>query len=263
MEVKDVTNTPAFDAASLQNTDKALDTTSKAPQVEKTNTQKLVPDEVELSISPQNTEASEVNESRLNANVIISRVNLAIEGTEKIGKILKSISGIVEQAVDAPKNVRDKFSEEATDLAKAISQIAKASTPSESPSVTHDKFRAEVENTIGKTLDIIFPGNAKTSYGLDSIELSTKETIISTRSNVAKAVAQYEELRKSVAKSAEEVKALSQSLDVIATTKQSLQPLVRRVDDAIKLTGGTRISISAEPLTAIASIGNVSAQVLQ
>ena len=262
MEVKDVTKVTALDAVTVQAADK---TTEKSPsgtsQVQKS--EPSLEDEIEVNLSHENAEATEVNDSRLKANALISRVNVAVEGTDKIGKILKSISGIVDQADDAPAPLKEKFDREAKGLVKEITNIALSSTKNNFAPIVKDKYRDEVEDTIGKTLDVIFPGSAKTAYGLDAIELSTKETIISTRSTIAKAVAEYEELRQKVAKSVEDVKAFSASVDDVAKTKESLQPSVRVVDDAIKLTGGARTSIRQGPAEAIASIGIASAQVLQ
>lgn len=260
MEIKDVTKLTAVESVINLAGDKTSDRapTEATPVKEKIETS-AEPDVVAVT---HHAASSEVNEARLKNNAVIGTVNYVVESTNQIGKVLKSVSGLVEQAETLPESVAKKLEEEGAELIKEIERIARSPLPDGSAIYSKDKIRYEIEKSIGQALDIIFPSDAADGFGLHKLELSKKESIILTRSAVAKAQAQYESLRENVTRAADKVKALTTASEEAAKTKNP-RPAVRVVDEAQRLTSDTTVAIGENPKRAIESFGEADAFVLR
>ncbi len=258
MEIKDVSKTQ--EGVILQTGEKTPERLSSgAPEKIETSP----PSEGDVVTVARSAVSTEVNESRLKTNAAIGTMNFVVQSTNQIGQVLKSVSGLVEQSETAPPEFAAKLAAEGDDLIKAIGKIAQTPLPENSSSFTKDQIRQEIEKTIGQALDIIFPAGAKDSFGLQKLDLSRKESIILTRSAVAKAEAQFESLRENVTKAAEQIRSLTTGLDQSVKSKEPGKAFVRAVDDAVKLTGDTTAAISDNPATAIESIGSAESYVLR
>ena len=201
---------------------------------------------------------------RSKINQVISAVNLASEATSEIARLVKSIGGIVEQVEDGKlSEPRAKILEkEANELVKEIRKQASSKTSEGLKPLAGDPIRLEVEEKLGKSLDLILPDSAKDAFGLSNITLSKKEAIIQTRVKVEEAEAGVEKLKKAVDETKSRVTKSVTEFDVAIQNKEASQVSVRDLDQALTLASRTSISISVNPEGALSSVGKLDESVL-
>lgn len=208
---------------------------------------------------------NDANSARSRANQVIEAVNVASEATDEIDKLVKSIGGIVQQVSqgDVPDTHKQILEKEANDLVGEIKRQAQASTSSGIKPLAGDKIRVEVEQRIGKALDVILPTDANNAFGIGTIKFSRKEAIIQTQTNIATAEQRVEDLRKKVSDVRDQVTSVVTSLDVALQNAEASQASVRDVDAALKLVGSTKLKIGAEPEKALGSFTKLSSRSLE
>lgn len=246
MEVKDVTAVQSRELVSqttLEHTekvDKPVDVASAHEDI------------VEVS---SNIELKKVNEYRLETNKAINSANVTVDAADRMGKIVKTLDGLVQQAEALPPEARAKLEEEGKTLIAEMKRLAKQVAESNPPPVSNEDIRGQVERSLGRALEAIFPNEGRSPLGVEDLTLSTKEAIIKTRSSVELVKAQFESLRSSVSHVASTAMALSQQAETISAVKQHVPDRVRSVDDATKLTNEAQGSIKIDPSHAIQSVG--------
>ncbi|NDC37351.1 MAG: hypothetical protein EBZ48_04790 [Proteobacteria bacterium] len=189
------------------------------------------------------------------ANELIHSINLAAEATDAIGSMVKSIYGIVQQvSSDAlPANRVSKLEEEANSLVDAIkTKVASAAHQHTNP-LLGDPIRLEVEDEIGRTLDLVLPDHAKENFGLGAIDFSRKELIMSVRGAIERAQRQVEELKQAVGDSRKTVEATLNEVDVALQNAEAAQVSVRDLDAALQLVGRTSSVIRSNPASALSA----------
>ena len=145
---------------------------------------------------------------RTQTNEVITITNLAAEATAAIEKLVESIGGMAEQAVDQATSGQQRgiLEGEANELLGEIKRTAlTAGTHSVHP-LAGDKVRLEVEEKLGKTLEFLLPDDATRGFDIGKIAFSTKESIISTIANITTAQQSIERLRDAVSRGTDDVK---------------------------------------------------------
>lgn len=215
-------------------------------------------------VASENLDSRPENEARLNLNRIIETVNVTQSATQEIGKLVESISGIVEQALqDGVSSERRKVLEkEGNNLINGIKEVTSQNSVHGLNPLTGDKIKIELYEKFGKSLEYILPDDAQKSFGLSQLDFSTVDAIISTRANVLKAQRQYEKLNQSVTVVADDVRKVAESIDVAKQNKEASQVSVRDLDSALKLADDAVQNIKTNRQQALKSFGDISTKAL-
>ncbi|MCO6430562.1 MAG: hypothetical protein J5J00_06845 [Deltaproteobacteria bacterium] len=204
------------------------------------------------------------SEIRARINEVINVTNVAADATTQISNLVKSIDGIVEQAKEdniTPQR-RAVLEKEANELVDEIKKAAQSSASNGIRPLTGEKIRLEVEERIGRTLEIMLPDEAKDAFGLGNFTFSTKETIISTIANVKEAERSILKLREAVQEASRSVSETASSVEVALQNLEASEATIRDVDAAIKLAGETKIGIGQDPESALESVGQLDSSAL-
>jgi len=204
-------------------------------------------------------------EMRKNLNEAISSLNVASEATSSIADYLSSIDGFIEQAQsnEASPQRRQALESEANQMVDEIKRTAREVSATASAPIPDDQVRKQVEDTIGKTLDILLPEERGKSDGLQSITFSRKETIIQTITNVARARARIDDMRKAMQESSETLKGAVLSYEIAQQNTEASKASVRDVDAAAKLAGDAKTGIFNNPIAALDAFGEISPKILE
>lgn len=217
---------------------------------------------VKIDLSSRSADVKHIN-SKLNE--VIDAVNLASNATADIEKLVKSISGIVEQ-VDAgnlPANRRGILEDEANQLVSEIKVKAEVETEAGVKPLGGDKIRLELEEKLGKQLEVILPDTARNAFGIGRIGLSQKDAILQTRATVEAARLRLEELRSAVTDGQKQLEHTVNTVDVALQNSEASSVSVRDVDQALRLASDTKSAVSKSPEAAIGSIGRLRASALE
>lgn len=221
---------------------------------------------VKLTIAnPLRSSTTETQNLRKSSNSIISAVNLASAATTDMEKLVKSIDGIV-QLVDKgelPERRAVALEKEANELVSKIKEIAFKASSDSSSTLPNDDVRSQVEARLGRSLDAIFPEEARKAFGLNELSLSKKELIIDTVANVRSARQRIENLGRDVNETRKSVEDIVASFEVAAQNSESAQATVRDVDLAVKLASETRNNIFDSPERALKSVGKLDSDSLE
>ena len=199
---------------------------------------------------------------RAHINEAIDATNVASSAVDDISKLISGISGIVEQVngQDLPPQHVAILEKEANQLKDEIARAAERSSSSGIKPLLGDKITVQVEETLGKTLEVILPDNAKEAFGLGTIQFSPKELIVNTVVSVEKARQGIEDLRKKLADGVDAVRTTVLAFDVAQQNNEASQSRVRDVDQALALAGDTKSEIRRDPDNALASVGDIAQQ---
>lgn len=216
--------------------------------------------DVELKHSTQQVETLKV---RNEFNDIIGAINLATQATEEISDLGQSISGIVQQvAVNEDPRQRKLLEAEAQQLVSKIKDIAKVSTQQGVKPLAGDSIRLEIEENLGKTLDLILPDDAKEAFGIGVVDFSTKDSILATIASVTQAKQRIENLRNALKTTRVEVSKSLDNTEVALQNSEASRTSVRDVDSALSLATETHAEITTNPKGAIDSVGSLGNEVL-
>jgi flagellin-like hook-associated protein FlgL len=203
-------------------------------------------------------------EVRARTNAAINVVNVASEATAEIEKLVESIGGIVEQAGNpqTSDSRRKVLEQEANQLVDEIRRKALSKSGEGVRPLAGDKFSVEVEERFAETLEVILPDTAKDAFGIGEIKFSPKDAILQTRTVIARAKEQIEQLKDSLGKTQGQVKATVDALEVALQNSEAAQTSIRDVNEALKVAGDTRIGIARNPGNALDSVGNLQKKAL-
>lgn len=255
MDVKDVPKlkpgdspklSPANSHTNLQRAGKSLNAKDVALQI----------DVVELA--KQNKPKS-LASTRDEVNAVINVINHVVDSTEQIDKLVTSVEGIVEQVdnKDVPESRSALLETEANELVQEIKLQAGRSVGEGIKPLAGDKIELQLEEQLGKTLEVLLPDDARSAFGIGDVRLSTAETIIQTRVNVQEAKARLANLKSAVDNAANEVKRTVAEFEVIAANREASEASPRDVVKALELTSHIRTDIGANPEQAIRSAGEI------
>lgn len=201
---------------------------------------------------------------RKQLNDVINVTNVAKVTTSQIDKMVQSISGIIKQVSkeEIPQQRRIALEKEANQLVEEIRKAAETKASNGLKPLAGDKIRLEVEEKIGKTLDVILPDDAKNAFGIASINFSTKDSIIATIASVQSAQESILKLKDAVESANKNISSAAATIDVALQNNEASEVSIRDLDQALKKATETRSVISANPDKAIQSLGNLSANSL-
>jgi flagellin-like hook-associated protein FlgL len=255
MEVKEIRNDAlspdASNAASktLQKSTSAL----AAPVVAE-----AVQSPVSIEITSRDHSVAQ-NDLRAQLNDLINVVNIAAQATTDIEGIVKSISGIVEQATnpELPDHRRATLEREGNALVDELKKAVNTTTPSGLKPLAGDKVRLEVEEKLGKTLEFILPDHSKDSFGISKISFSAKDSIIQTQTSIQTAREQIEKLRKAVDETKDVIQEKVTEVEVAFQNKEASESSIRDLDEALRVATETQKGIGTNPDSAIRSFGGL------
>ena len=253
MEVKEPNARSIAGVSYSQDVERQLDSSDK-------QTQEIASSPaVEIEIRPEiGSNVSKIPE----LNRVINVVNVVADATNQISDLVDGIAGI---AAQIEKGVTPQYEEalatEAKGLVDAIKKTAQVKTDGSQP-LYGDPIRVELEQELGKTLDLIFPDVAKDALGLEKLALSPKDFILNTQAGLAEARKRLEELRQSVRDTVQAVRDTVNSYEVARQNSEASQFDIRDVDQALKLAFDTRNSIGTNPAVAMRSVGQFTGNAL-
>lgn len=253
MEVKDVRSTKLV----VEN--KPARTTNQSA-----NSKPATNETADVVISDQ-TRASGKTQVRQQLNDVINVANVAKDVSGQIDRIVQSISGIIKQARQEglPDQRRAALEKEANQLVEEIKKAAETPASNGLRPLAGDKIRLEVEEKIGKTLDVILPDDAKNAFGITEINFSTKDSIISTIASVEQAEQNILRLKSAVEEASKNVSETAAAVDVALQNSEASETSIRDLDQALKLAAQTREIISEDPKKALKSLGAFSTKSFQ
>lgn len=200
--------------------------------------------------------------SRLKLNSAIEATNVATQAVDDIGRFINGIEGIVEQAgsENLPPQRKEILEREAGELRNEILKAAQRSTGDGVRPLSGDKIRIEVEETLGKALEVILPDTAKDAFGLNDIQLGTKELIVRTVTSIEKARESIEALRSKLSEGQNAIERTVAAIEVARENLEASSVSIRDVNEALKVAHDTREGIRGAPGEAIGSIATLSDQ---
>ncbi|NLF25461.1 MAG: hypothetical protein GX589_07365 [Deltaproteobacteria bacterium] len=213
-------------------------------------------DTTTLTVKPR-AKSDEQREMRARINDVISTINVAAEATSEIQNLVKSIEGITtqagnEQISDERRAVLEK---EARGLVDEIKK--RASLPMRVGSNDESQVRLEIEQTLGKTLEALFPEGADNAFGIEAVSFTPKENIISVRTSIEVAQRRLQELALAIDNAKAEVKATIDTFEVASQNTEASDASIRDVDAALKLAAQTKSTIGTNPESALGSVGQI------
>jgi flagellin-like hook-associated protein FlgL len=217
---------------------------------------------VEIESGSQDTDAS--SDLRGRANQAIDAINVAAEAASEIEKLVKGIDGIVGQAQTLLKGEDQSgqqekhrvplLEKEANQLLGEIKKLAQAQAPNGLRPLAGDKIRLDVEEKVGKPLEVILPTEASDAFGIDSLSLSSIDAIVNARANVEEARDRIQKIRDSITDTHKEVSSIVNQLEVAFQNSEAARASIRDVDEALKVVNETSRKISGNPEGALKAI---------
>lgn len=200
------------------------------------------------------------NQLRLKLNEVINVTNVAKDATSQIDNMVRSISGIIKQASkeDLPEPRRAALEKEANQLVSEIKKAAETKTMSGIRPLAGDKIRLEIEEKIGRTLDVILPDDAKNAFGISDISFSTRDSIISTIASVEMAEQNIMKLKNAVEEASRNLLTTADTLDVALQNSEASESSIRDLEQALTVTGEMRSLITDDPKKALDSVSKLS-----
>ncbi len=192
-------------------------------------------------------------------NEVIEATNVASEAVTKIGRILKGIEGRANQALSpAVSEENAKLMEDAArSLRNKIVKTASVETSLGAKPLSGDSIRLELEETLGKTLEIILPSGAATAFGLDAVNLSPKDLILDTVAKVQAARKGIEELRNKLALGIGMIKGVVANQDNAPVVASTTPGKLRDVEQVWTAVREARNEIKEQPTLALGVIGDL------
>ncbi|NMC63993.1 MAG: hypothetical protein GYA55_12590, partial [SAR324 cluster bacterium] len=119
-------------------------------------------------------------------NTAIGVANVATDAIDEIERYVRGIMGIVEQVDNGnvPENRIGILENEANQLVEAVKETIKVQTPNGIHPLEGEVYKAAVEESLGKTLEIILPDLSRDALGLGEVKLTTRDFILNTRAAV-------------------------------------------------------------------------------
>ncbi len=212
---------------------------------------------VSVEISQKSGRNQESSKNRERSNEIIGVINFADQATKEIEKLVDSVGGIVEQAdsKDLSPDRIELLEKEANELLNEVRKRASSAGPNGKKPLSGESIELKIEEEIGKTLEVILPDDARDSFGIESVKLSTKDTIIQTRANIEEARTRLEQLKEAVNSAKGEVERNVAELEVALQNNEAASSSIRDLENALGLGADVSRRIVADPASALGSVG--------
>jgi hypothetical protein len=234
MDIKDVSDFPAKTAEPNRSTRIEKPTTNGSETTRALSASSAEYDELRISIPTRtSTGLSKIND-------IIEATNLATEAVAKLGKMFSGI----EQTLNVSANSAD------------FEVVGKESSP-RGPAAAGDSIRVELEETLGKTLEVILPSNVGAASGFDTVHLSPKDLILDTVAKVEAARKGIEELRSKLAFGIGTIQAALSALGSGSTSDTGKSARIRDMEQVWATARETHDEIRARPELALGVIGDI------
>jgi len=197
---------------------------------------------------------------RAGANSVIDLVNNVSDTTAQIDQLVKSLGGILEQATSnqLPERRAQALESEANQLVSKIKEISGNSAKLSAASGDLNSVRNQIEAKLGKSLDQILPDDIKSSFGIDNVDLSQKDSVLQTLKKVKEARDKLGKVQEHATQAKHAVAGLLSSEEVAEQNSASAEATIRDVDQAVKLASNTRSGIFSNPDQALGAVGNVA-----
>ncbi|RMG39458.1 MAG: hypothetical protein D6719_13245 [Candidatus Dadabacteria bacterium] len=260
MDVKDVKQVKATSDQQVQKANSGLQRSINTLTSPAVSAKLAEPVSVQVNSRPEKSEQAAL---RSKANQAIDVVNLAEDAASEIEKLVKSIDGISSQAVNADSdNKRQILEREANELVDEIKKKAQVETSDGFKPLAGDKIKLEVEEKLGRTLEIILPDDASRAFDIGKVNFSPKDNIINTIANIKKARERIEQLRNSVDSARQTVTSTVSELEVAIQNSEAAETTIRDVDQALQVASETSQVITRNPEAAINSVGDLQGKAL-
>jgi hypothetical protein len=214
-----------------------------------------------ISLSSKEVRPSLVqHQLRTRLNKAIEAANVATGAMENISRFVGAIEGILEQVVEdevSPARVA-KLEGEAKALRDEILKAAQAKTSDGLQPLAGDPIRIELEQTLGKALEVILPDDAKAAFGIGHIDFSAKDLILDIVAKVQSAKQGIESLKNQLDGGTASIRSTVAALEVAFENAEASRSSVRGVDDAVNLARDTKLEIHEDPSAALESVGEIS-----
>jgi hypothetical protein len=186
-------------------------------------------------------------------NEAIEATNLATEAVTKIGQMLTGSQGTSAQSADSA----DLTQEDTTDsVGTEVFKGAGADAPPVGAADLGDSIRVELEEMLGKTLEIILPSSDGAASGFQAVNFSAKDLILDTVAKVEAARKGIEALRTKLALG---VGTLQGSADAVSASgaNSSGTGRLRDVEQVWTAARETRDGITGQPELALGVVGDI------
>jgi hypothetical protein len=192
-------------------------------------------------------------------NEAIEATNLASDAVTKIGEMLSGIEGIAAESADptVPQDKLKFLEQAARSLRDQIAKTATVKTSHGAKPLSGDSIRVELEETLGKTLEIILPSSAESAFGLDAVTLSPKDLILDTMAKVHAARQGIEELRNKLADGVGTIGTMVAALDKAPIVAASGSSKLRDVEQVWTTARQAHGEIKDHPDLALRVIGDI------
>lgn len=215
---------------------------------------------VELTARPD--EASD----RLAAtNEVIGIINFATQVTEEIDGLVRHVAGLTTQVSTdvVPEHRRSVLEHEAREAIAALRDRSFSAPQTPVGGSLDEAVRAELEQTLGRTLDFLLPETVATAFDLGKVDFSTKEAILRTQTTIEVARQRIEQLKSGLAGSRDVVQRALASEEIAVENRRAAGSSVRDLNHAMDLAGAAWSGIRGDPEGALSSIGILGERALR
>lgn len=222
-----------------------------------------VPQQDAVAMETQQRSAGR-SDVRARFNDLVNVVNIASDTTTDLEKIVKSLGGIVEQVQggNLSQGRTTTLEAEANGLVEEIRKKAEGASYNGTKPLAGDRVRLEVEEKLGKSLELALPADARNGLGIGKLAFSNPESINNSIASVEAAQAKLKEIRSAVDSTLQTIKGSASLIEVASQNTEASQVSVRDVDDALSLAGKTSSGITKNPDAALASFSKLSTKAL-
>lgn len=192
-------------------------------------------------------------------NTAIGVANVAANAVDEIDRYVRGIIGIVEQVDDGnvPGNRIGILENEANQLVEAVKETIKVQTPNGIHPLEGEAYTAAVEESLGKTLEVILPDLSRDALGLGEVKLTTRDFILNTRAAVLRSQEQIQSLREALNETTKKLTQIAAEVDIAAQNIESSNATIREVESALSMAGKTGTNINENPNEALGSVGKL------
>ena len=197
-------------------------------------------------------------------NEVIATTNVAEKAFREIQGLVKGIGGILQLVEEGrlPEQRVAILENEANQLVQAVRESVRASAPNGVRPLAGDTIKAEWEEQLGKSLEIILPDVSKDTLGLGQVKLTTPEFIVNTRLSVLRSQERLQELKSSLDDAAERIRGAATEIDIASLNAEASNPNLRDVESALSFAGATGALIGENPAEALDSLGRLDVKAL-
>ena len=193
-------------------------------------------------------EREKVNEA-INAKNQIQLVS------DRVSELVNSIEGIVEQAggKEVSPRKRELLQREGNELIDEIKTEVGEVQLNEVPTLGGDDIRGEIEKSF-EAVRKLLPNGQRDAFGIGEIKL---DEIVDTRTKIAEAQEQLQQLREAVSSTSSAIGQAVQELEVAIANTEASEASIRDVEEAIKAAADTKLQIGSDRTLALGAVSKL------